>query len=318
MIKDIKMDIVINGRNRAKYEMILNKTLSNGEIIQINQIELLNASRLEVVCECDYCGHEFKKQRVSLGKGKTFCGNKCRNENLKNVFKSDKNPNPKKDKIDVKCVICDKQIKVFESKFKKQESFLCSRECYKKHRSDKYKGENIYNYQEVFTNCATCGKKVKTSKWYLDNKANIFCGNECYWVHRKDFYKEFYYKDDLNEHRKETMPEKKVREWLLDNNIRFIQEAGFLKKYYVDFYLPDHKAIIEVYGDYWHVNPDVYDISNNDSSKKRLHQNQRDFVDSKRDEIRVRELESYGYKVYVIWEKEIKNILNDKLKSFFN
>lgn len=315
MIRDIDMKIIINGRNREKYEEALNIVLKNGQEITINQHQLLKSSRMEVECECDFCGNHFKKQRVSL-KGKTFCDNHCRNENLRKIGSSDLNPNPKKDKVDVKCHICEKEFQVFESKFKKQEVFLCDRDCYKKHRSLNYSGENVYNYQEVFTKCTTCEKEIKTSKWYLDNKINLFCTHNCYWVHRKDFYREFYYSEILNDYRKETKPEKDVREWLTKQGIKFKQEIGFLRKYFVDFYLPEYKLIIEVYGDYWHVNPKIYDTLKNNPSKKPMHKNQEKYFNSNRDKQRQGELESYGYKMCVIWEEETKTILDEKLSSF--
>lgn len=322
MIKDKIIKIEINSKNRKKYEKILNKKLEDVQYIDINQNDVLPTSRIEVECVCDNCGISFFRKKVSIKSesGITLCSKACRNNFFSNLYKTSLNPNPRKDKIGVKCNICNKIMFVNESKYKKQKYFLCSRECYKKHRSIKYKGDKLYNYQMIFVNCAICNKKLKTTEWELKRNKHIFCSSECYWEHRRRYYKEYYYDDSLNYSRKETYPESLVREWLENNNIKFKQECGFLKKYYVDFYLPDYKIIIEVYGDYWHVNPRIYDIHGNDKNKKPLTDIQKEKIKTNYDNIRKKELESYGYKVKILWEYDILRDLNslmvDILKKY--
>lgn len=316
MINNKNIKVKINHANRKKYEERLGLDLKNGETITINQVNILESSRIEVECTCDNCGKIFQKRRTDIKNNITLCGIKCRNENFTKI-----NPNPKKDKVKVNCCVCHEEFEIFESKFKKQNVFICSRDCYKKHRSITYNGDQLYNYQDIKVSCEMCGNDVKTSKWYLENKNHIFCTQDCYWEHRKTYYKEFYYNDSLNNSRAETNPERMVREWLEYNgfikNQDFYQECGFLKKYYVDFYIPKYKIIIEVYGDYWHVNPDVYDVFNNNKLKKPLNSNRQEFVDSNHDNIRNLELESYGYKVYILWEKDIIGNLNEHIEKIF-
>lgn len=317
MIIDKKIKIKISHNNRRKYEDKLGINLNNNQDIYISQIDLLPTSRTEVECICDNCNSTFFRKRVSI-KGKlTLCSKSCRNNYFKKLYKTEENPNPRKDKIKVHCRICNDEIEVVESKFKKQKFFLCSRECYRIHRSIEYSGENTYNYQDIIIKCEMCDKDIKTSKWYLENKNHLFCSQECYWMHRSKFYKEFYYENHLNDHRGETKPERLVREWLERNDINFKQECGFLRKYYVDFYLPDYKMIIEVYGDYWHVNPEVYDIYGNDKNKKPLTDMQREKIKSNYDNIRRKELESYGIIVEIIWEKDILEDLDTNMSKIF-
>lgn len=308
MIINKKIDVKISGRNIKTYEEITNKNLQKGDTIRISQLSLKNGCTLQVECECDSCGKFFSRKRADIRSETTLCGKACRTK----FFKKN-NPNPSVEKIPVECEVCKEKIEVFPSVYKKQENFLCSRECYAKHRSIEYNGDNTYNFQDDYVPCDQCKKEIKTSKWYTENKKHQFCTQECYWMHRKENYKEFYYSSNLNNHRKETQPELKVREWLETNNIKYKQECGFLKKYFVDFYLPDYKAIIEVFGDYWHVNPLYYDVQGNDNSKKPLNDYQRKFVDSEYDAKRNAELESYGYPVYVIWEKDTKENLDEEM-----
>ena len=322
LINEKQITIKINSANRKKYEEKIGKSFVNGESITISQLDLLEKTRIEVDCTCDFCGEIFSKKRNAISGTKTFCNNSCRNSYLSKLYKTNGNPNPSKKKIEVNCFICKKSIEIHESKYKKQDSFLCSRECYKEHRSKNYSKTNTYNYQEIFVDCSMCETKVKTSKWYLENKKHIFCSAECYWNHRKKYYKEFYYRDDLNNYRKETNPERLVREWLEEKGFEkdkdFYQECGFLKKYYVDFYIPKYKLMIEVYGDYWHVNPNIYDIHGNDETKKPVNNNQRELLESNYDELRIEELQSYGYTVHILWEEDILNNLDKHMKNIFN
>lgn len=311
LVKDKVIEIEINSKNISDYRKTLNNDkLKLGQLISLEQENVPSKSNLKVECSCDKCGKLFKRMRSSV-REYTLCSKECRDK-----FLGLKNPNPKKPKIPVKCDFCKNIFEVHESKFKKQKNFFCSKDCYYEFRKQNYNKDKIYNYQNSFIECSLseCNNKIKTSKWYEENRKHQFCSPECYWKHRSDKYKEFYYKDSLNDYRNETNPERKVREYLGNKKIRFKQEAGFLKKYYVDFYLKDYKVIIEVFGDYWHVNPRIYDINNNDSTKRKLTLYQKQFIESKYDENRIKELESYGYNVFVIWEDEI----NDDLEIHMN
>lgn len=294
LIEDKLIKVRIHNTNRKYYEEIFNKELKINDWVTVKQKDIQKASRNIVECICDYCGKKCNKQMYMVKKN-TFCDIKCRNNYMK-----EHNPNPPKEKIMVNCHVCGKEFMVQESKYKSQKYFLCSRECYKTHRSKLYKSTNLYNYQDIKVSCASCNKEFKTIQFDLETREHLFCSQECYWKFRRKHYIEFYYAPSLNNSRKETLPEKMVREWLDKNNIVYIQEFEFLNKYYIDFYLPEYKCCIEVYGDYWHVNPNIY--SETDDLKPLTNQQVgvREY-----DEYRNKEIESYGYKVFIIWESEI-------------
>lgn len=67
-------------------------------------------------------------------------------------------------------------------------------------------------------------------------------------------------------------------------------------------------------GDYWHVNPDFYDVKGNDNNKKPLSNQQKEIVNSNHEVKRNSELESYGYRVIVLWENDIYKDL-DKIMN---
>lgn len=297
----------IHGANIRHYESVLERKLTFGEEIYVTQTQLPTASRIKVMCKCDMCGVDFFRVRKDV-KESTFCGKKCRNEHLKN-----NNPNPSIEGVKVNCEVCNKEFTVAPSKFKKQEHFLCSRDCYKIHRSNIYKGEKLYNYQNTIVECSNdnCNNEFKVTEFDIKRNNHHFCSQKCYWDFKSTHYKKFYYVPQLFEERKETIPESMVRKWLENNSIYYIQEYHILK-YFVDFYIPDKKIIIEVYGDYWHCNPKIYGYGDD---KKPLHENQ--IGKWEYDEKRKHEIECLGYEVYVVWESDVYDNLNHYMNNIF-
>lgn len=301
MYSDLKIEVKIASANRKHYEKITSNSLTNGELIFIKQKDIPSTSRNKVLCKCDYCNSDFERIRKDV-KNNTYCSTKCRNEALKLV-----NPNLSIDKVDVRCENCNLKFQVHPSKFKKQESFLCSRECYKKHRSKNYRGEKLYNYQNIIVKCSNpdCENNIKLCKYDLENRNNHFCSNECYWKHRKDNYTELYYVQNLFDKRPETIPESKVRKFLEEQNIKYIQEYK-LDNYYIDFYLPKYNIAIEVYGDYWHCNPKVF---GDEEGKRKIHKNQIKAIEY--DKKRNSEIAESVNEIIIIWEYDINNNFND-------
>lgn len=95
--------------------------------------------------------------------------------------------------------------------------------------------------------------------------------------------------------RRETQPEKTVKEWLQKMDIPFQPQAP-IGPFLVDFLLPKHRVVIEVFGDYWHANPRY-------RMNKSLHPGQ--IGATKRDNARVSYLTKAGYWVLILWEMDI-------------
>lgn len=74
--------------------------------------------------------------------------------------------------------------------------------------------------------------------------------------------------------------------------------------YNVDFVDKTSNHIIEVYGDYWHCNPDLYPDNYIHPYYKMTAKHKR-----KLDNDRVQYLESLGYTVTVIWESDLENFI---------
>jgi G:T-mismatch repair DNA endonuclease (very short patch repair protein) len=63
----------------------------------------------------------------------------------------------------------------------------------------------------------------------------------------------------------------------------------------VDIYIPSQKKVIELYGDYWHCNPEKY---NGDYYHKQLHMTAKEKWIADRE--RQQKLEDAGYKVEIV------------------
>jgi len=87
---------------------------------------------------------------------------------------------------------------------------------------------------------------------------------------------------------KETLPERLVKEELINMNIVFIFQYPY-KKGIADFYIPQYNAIIECDGDYWHNYP----------------------IGTDKDLLQTLYLHKNGYDVYRFWER---NIMEDTKK----
>ena len=308
MYEDIVITVKVHSTNKNHYQSKIDKYIKSGDEIKITQSQLPITSRVEVKCKCDLCEKDFYRVRKDV-KENTLCSKKCRNDYLKSV-----NPSLNSIKHVVSCETCKNKFEVVDSKFKSQKFFLCSRECYKKHRSKYYNGDKLYNYQNEFVECnnSKCTSKVKTSDYYRENNNHQFCSHKCYWEFKSEYYNEYYYVPQLFEERKETVPESMVRKWLESNCIEYIQEYR-IGKYYVDFYIPDTNLIIEVYGDYWHVNPAIYGY---EEGKREIHKNQIGKWD--KDKLRINDLKSKGYNVRTIWESDVHKNLEYCMNDIIN
>lgn len=69
----------------------------------------------------------------------------------------------------------------------------------------------------------------------------------------------------------------------------------------VDIYIPSKKQIIEVYGDFWHMNPLLFKETYENPVTKMTAKDK-----WKYDDKRIKRLKSAGYNVTIVWESDIK------------
>lgn len=94
--------------------------------------------------------------------------------------------------------------------------------------------------------------------------------------------------------------ENEISKYLSDNNVEYIQQF-YIKDFgfRYDFYLPKYNIIIEYNGDYWHINPEIYDNTKIVDGKSAF-----DIWEKDRQKKEAAELS--GYKFYTIWEKDYR------------
>lgn len=115
-----------------------------------------------------------------------------------------------------------------------------------------------FQFKELLYDIQHFSYKFNYNKWNLNEKTLKRLFN-------------FYIKTNDYLDKKETFPEKQVRRILEKNKIDYEREHYLVhQKYRCDFIIKNTKKIIEVNGDYWHVNPLIYgeDPKNYDNLQK--------------------------------------------------
>lgn len=96
---------------------------------------------------------------------------------------------------------------------------------------------------------------------------------------------------------KMTAPEKALNKILKELKVKFEPQKIVGPKIY-DFYIPHINLLIEVDGDYWHANPEMYLESDHNSIQKRNVKN-----DKFKDTLAL----GRGFDLIRIWENDLKN-----------
>lgn len=113
---------------------------------------------------------------------------------------------------------------------------------------------------------------------------------------------------------RKTSIERKIEDYLINQKIDYKYNFILDNKYQFDFLIKYRNLIIEVNGDYWHANPEIY--SDIDKTKKPLNETQRYKVDL--DEKKKKYLTNKGYEIIYLWEKEINNGIFKKILKKWN
>lgn len=98
---------------------------------------------------------------------------------------------------------------------------------------------------------------------------------------------------------KETVPERIVREFLESESFDFIQEKHISQSTRCDFLIGED-LVIEVYGDYWHTNPNIYD---REDKKSLTSVQKKNLINDDRKEKYYKE---EGYELVIVWESDLK------------
>ena len=92
-----------------------------------------------------------------------------------------------------------------------------------------------------------------------------------------------------------TKPEREFEKLMKEMGIKYVAQkiiGGFI----YDFYLPDHKMLVEVDGDYYHGHPDKYTKDQLNGMQKK---------NQKTDKEKTLTAKGLGYKIERVWERDI-------------
>ena len=202
---------------------------------------------------CEYCGEESYQTKTQYNRAQHhFCSNDCsikwRSEQSKEIRE---------------CEVCKKKFKVNKSDPKR----FCSTKCQSEWQKTLI-GEKNSRYKQIDGTCTWCSKPIKIRNYKKDEEYH-FCDNNC----RQEWYANIWcqqeeWKEKSRQKLIETLssgkmsatqskPQITIDQLLTDLNIKFSKE--FDAKYFaIDNYLEDYNLMIEVMGDYWHVNPNKF------------------------------------------------------------
>lgn len=290
--------------------------MSKSNCVVCNQEFIKNKySPKQIYCSkvCQKSGTKLNSVRTIFGNCK-FCGNdifrkggKYCSMNCKARFQSS-NLNPARKRKLLKCKMCDTEFEVMN--YMKDITLFCSISCSKKFnninstpRSSKilkvcevceteflswpYRINNIfcsqkchYSVNNIEKICKGCDSKFTTSTY----KNKLFCSKKC----SVKYYGPSSIENFIYDYIKTQF------------NLISITRQKIIKtknnSYVVDFLLSNN-IILEVFGDYWHCNPNLYQSDYYHKQIKKYA-----FEIWKQDNIKIQNLRDEGFKVFVLWE----------------
>ena len=120
---------------------------------------------------------------------------------------------------------------------------------------------------------------------------------------RKNILKQ--YESGIFPKQENTKPERQIKEELIKRahkeGIDFVHQYKFMNKFMCDFCFPKQKVIIEVYGDFWHANPEIYP----EGIKLHPHQIKGKRIDKSK-EAYISKVDNQSWTYLVLWENDIK------------
>ena len=149
-----------------------------------------------------------------------------------------------------------------------------------------------------------CGRRGKDNSFYgkthtKEVKNILSTKAKKYAAENRELISQRAIKAMKNKKYKKTVPEQRTEEQLLRLNIPYKYNKIIPNIGQFDFII-SNSIILEVHGDYWHGNPDIYG-----EGKRPL--NERQIYKQKRDREKKQLVTDQGYKIYYIWETDIKN-----------
>jgi len=216
---------------------------------------------------------------------------------------------------------------------RKSSSLLISTNKYKKTCIEKYGVDNVSKLKYINTKKSLRNKKIKLNKdLVLKEQTYNWIKNESLFGHIKNSYKikdkeiiksEFNkiikqyhnYWNELTDEQKNILSgennpiESRISDILDKLNITYIKNFKLGQKKF-DIKIYNTHLLIDIYGDLWHANPNIY--KSNDILNFPF-KNEKAIKIWNKDKMKNKYASNKGYKVICIWENDIKKMSNDEL-----
>lgn len=209
----------------------------------------------------------------NINKNSRFCSRLCYWEYRNSNKNEIFQSNQGENLINKECEKCGKIY--FVHKYRENSSKFCSKKCF-------------YDFHNVKKICPTCKKEFTVT---INESDRIYCSNNCVLISRDSKIER-----DIKELLSEKYDIKKLKLKLKNRTL-----------------FPDiviNNTIIEIYGDYWHCNPEIY---NEFYYHKQIKKTSKEIWEHDKERINI--LKNEGYKVIIIWEKDWKKDKNKQIEK---
>lgn len=259
---------------------------------------------------CENCNNQYLARKID----RRFCSMKCmyvwRSALIRSKPKKSKSPRKYKILDTGNCLICKKQFHILENR-----KIFCSIKC-------RHNWRTLQSWIDY--KCKNCGIIFRERKNYRHprtGKGRQYCSNKCsatslekqealrrWGKSNKNhlFIAGFQKKMSLSNSKKISKLQQKVY-----NEIKLYFQDAILEKWLddvkksIDIFIPSINKVIEVYGDYWHANPLLFNPTDINQHNKKLAE---DIWAT--DKVKIDLLIKNGYLVDILWEREISKIKN--------
>lgn len=161
------LKILMRGENNPNYNRVLYKCDGCGEEIWVVPSKLKEQSHIfcsnecykknigkffigknnpnydRGIFECEQCGEEFERIKSANRGNHVFCSRQCYEDYHRQKGRSKE--------VELNCPICNKVVKVWESRLKYTKDIYCSKACAREGYGRKYSGENSPSYNPNMT-----------------------------------------------------------------------------------------------------------------------------------------------------------------------
>lgn len=255
--------------------------------------------RRTVTTYCDNCGKEIQRKKshyerqVKLGQHQ-FCSQECEMQFHHNEAYEIRN-----------CEICNKEFEC--TKISSQR--FCSPQCQGVWQSTQI-GDSNPRSTKVHQKCDWCGKDFLMKRYKLEENDHHFCSTECMhnWFNQV-LVKTDEFKDKSSKRATKiltdgliplvnTKPQIIINNMLDELHVTYQNEFNAIY-FSIDNYLFDYNLMIEVMGDYWHSNPNIFEYNKlNNTQLQRISKDKakHTFI-----------INQYNIEILYLWEDDIIN-----------